>query len=756
MKKFVFLFFLGVVYSNINAQVDKDLDKLKSAYLNVQEENYKEAYIYFKEILKIYPKEPVYNYYVGRCLFFLDKDPSVSIKYLRFAATKEVPEDVYYYLGRAYLDDYQFDKALESFEWFKKRTSKKQLKALSVDNYISMAQNGLYLSKYVKKISVYSKQKYPKNLFYENYTLDGQEGRFIDKYAYFKQKKDSNLENSVVFVPDVLEKNEVLYFSQKNEKRGDYDLYRITRLTDTSWSNPENLGDVINTPFDENYPYLHSDGNTLYFASKGHYSMGGYDLYRSEWSWDKQEWTEPENLDFPINSPYDDILFVPSPNKKTAFFASTRETSDPYVMVYKVKLNSADPYLETKDHQELIELAKLKVDISEESEKGKSVSDRNKPEQHELVKLKNKESILYKSKYDSLLDLAMQNQLKADSLRWIIDEKRAVFDHTKEGKERALLSNEIIEQEQKIYNLQKQADEYYVQVRDIEQANLATQKSIYEDAPKTEPSKNDAKDEDLYKSANVFIEPVQDLISKSPLTIEVETEDVEESFPDYGLRIEIPVIYNSKNPIPLNELLPKELLYMIQLGVFSSDKNPEVFNGLTPLSCMKNVNGSTRKYFAGKFLTLSETEKNLPLIKAKGFKDAYIVAFYDRKPISIKNAVQLESLKTKSPKENMNNKSTEKVKVKEDLSIIYVLKGQISTIDSLFIEKVSGFLPENTDLFVEENNGNPIFFIRSFLSYNEASAIKNKLKDLVKNEIEIHAYFAENQIPLEQAKKITK
>lgn len=757
MRKFgILFFFLIIVCTNSKAQIDKDFEKLKSAYQNIQKENYKEAYSYFKEVLSIYPKEPVYNYYVGRCLFFLDKDPLASIKYLRFASAKEVPEDVYYFLGRAYLNNYQFDKALESLEWFKKRATKKELKELKLDNYISMAQNGLYLSKYVKKPSVYSKKKYAADHFFENYSFDDLNGYFVDKYDYFKEKKDSVQETSIIYVPSVVANNEVLYFSMINEKRGDYDIYRIVRLTDTSWSEPENLGDVINTPFDENYPYLHSDGTTIYFASKGHYSMGGYDLYRSSWNWDKQEWTEPENLDFPINSPFNDILFVPSPNKKTAFFASDRETSVPNVMVYKLKLNSAEPYVETKNHEELLELAKLKVNISEESEKGKSGSIKNKPEQQELVKLKDKESILYKSRYDSLLDLAIQNQLKADSLRWLIDEKRMIFDKTKEGQERARLSNVIIELEREIYRLQKNADNCYVQVREIEQANLASQKSIYENAQKTEISKNDIQIDELNKTGNIFVEPVQDSIIKSNLMFVIEEKN-EEVLPfDYGLRIENPAIYNSKNSIPVNETLPQGILYMIQLGVFSSEKNPEVFKGLTPLSCIKNENSTSRKYFAGKFLTLSEAEKSLPQVKNKGFKDAYIVAFNNNNSIPVKNAVQLESKKIEAVKEKAEVKEVNETETKNNLSIIYVIKGQFNAIDSLVSVNIKAELPEEKDLYVERKNGISVFIVKSFATYDEAIAIKNKLAALVKNEIEIHAYFAENQIPLEQARKITK
>ena len=368
-KYIIFFLFLFVASVNTRAQVDDNFDELKSAYLNVQEGNYKEAYPYFKEMLNIYPKEPTYNYYVGVCLLFLDKDPSVSIKYLRFAATKEVPDEVYYYLGLAYIKNYQFEKAVENLEWFKKRAGKKQLKELNVQNYIAMAQNGLYLIKYIKEPSVYSKTIIDQNDFYKNYKFDDLEGKFVDRFEYFNQEKDSLAENSILYVPDILKRNEILYFSAKNKKRGDYDIYRITRLTDTSWSKPENLGDIINTPFDENYPYLHSDGTTLYFASEGHYSMGGYDLFSSTWNWDNQEWTEPENLDFPINSPFNDILFVPSPNKKTAFFTSDRETTEPNVIVYKLKLNNSEPYIEIKNHEELLEFARLNINIIEEKTK---------------------------------------------------------------------------------------------------------------------------------------------------------------------------------------------------------------------------------------------------------------------------------------------------------------------------------------------------------------------------------------------------
>ena len=756
-KYIIFFLFLFVASVNTRAQVDDNFDELKSAYLNVQEGNYKEAYPYFKEMLNIYPKEPTYNYYVGVCLLFLDKDPSVSIKYLRFAATKEVPDEVYYYLGLAYIKNYQFEKAVENLEWFKKRAGKKQLKELNVQNYIAMAQNGLYLIKYIKEPSVYSKTIIDQNDFYKNYKFDDLEGKFVDRFEYFNQEKDSLAENSILYVPDILKRNEILYFSAKNKKRGDYDIYRITRLTDTSWSKPENLGDIINTPFDENYPYLHSDGTTLYFASEGHYSMGGYDLFSSTWNWDNQEWTEPENLDFPINSPFNDILFVPSPNKKTAFFTSDRETTEPNVIVYKLKLNNSEPYIEIKNHEELLEFARLNINIIEEKTKKRKYADGGIVSgQHEFVKIKNEGTFLYKSEYDSLLSLAINYQLKADSLSWIIDEKRLVFDYTEEGQERAKLSNTIIELEREIYSLQKKADSCYERVREIEQANLASQKSIYEDLQTTKNKEISNTEEELNKSKNIYVEPVQDSLSTSKLKIIEEVSEKTSKPSDLGLRIKIPSNYNSVNPIPVNESLPNGILYMIQLGVFSTPKTPGVFKGLTPLSCIKKENSNLRKYFAGKFLQLSEAQKNLPLVKSKSFKDAYIVAFNNGNIIPVKNAVKLESKKDKFPKVELTEGLENDSQTADALSIIYVLKGQISLKDSLFVDRVKNEMPEKTELYLENKVDIIIFTIKSFSTYENAFSLKGKLEAIVKKEIEIHAYFAENQIPLEQAIKITK
>jgi len=101
---------------------------------------------------------------------------------------------------------------------------------------------------------------------------------------------------------------------------GGKDIYKCTADAEGRWGVPENLGNVINTEFEEETPFLSEDGKTLYFASEAHSSMGGYDIFKSVLD-DNGKWSEPQNLGYPINSAADDIFYVPLGDGSTAYMA---------------------------------------------------------------------------------------------------------------------------------------------------------------------------------------------------------------------------------------------------------------------------------------------------------------------------------------------------------------------------------------------------------------------------------------------------
>jgi len=758
---FTLSFILLVFMLNAQEQSDSsELNELKTAYINFKQGNYSDAYAYFKQMLEIYPKDPTYNYYTGICLLHIDKNPEKALHALRYASTQDVPDDVYFYLGLAYHQNYQFNEALQNYLWFQEKANKKQVKHYALENYISMAQNGLYLIKYGRNLSVYSREKIAKDEFYKQYQFNDLDGKFIDKDVFVDSEKDSLAENTVLFVPNELERKEVLYFAAKNNIRDDYDLYRITKLSDTTWSEPVNLGEVINTPFDENYPFIHSDGSTLYFASKGHYSMGGYDVYKSSWDWDRQVWSEPENLGFPINSPFDDILFVPSANNKLAMLSSSRNSKKNEYIVYKFDPEYYSPYIELNSHEMIRQMADMKVNATLDSRERQKSKFAESKKAESFIKPSLEKDFLYKSEYDSLMNLALSYQLRADSLRWIIDDKRKQFDHTPDGQSRAKLSNQIIELEQQVYLTQKSADKCYQRVREIEQQNMALKNITYgflgEDHREREIDQSDQNNTKKERQ-HLDVAFEQDSLRKIQFFSDV-TDEVQEQSYAFGLNIKSTSRYTAANPIPVNEQLPEGIVYMIQLGAFSSAKNPAVFKGLEPLSAIKKLNSNILKYYAGKFRTIREAEKNLPQVKSKGFSDAYIVAFHNGKIIPINQAVKLEA---KSPEINYSNPGevqakADKTERADNLSIIYTVNLILTDADSILVDKIKALLPDTKDLYLEKQNKRQKVTIKSFTNFEEVFALKNKIESIVNKEVEVYAYFAEHQIPLDQAVKMTQ
>ncbi|HBS87387.1 MAG: hypothetical protein A2W91_13890 [Bacteroidetes bacterium GWF2_38_335] len=116
-----------------------------------------------------------------------------------------------------------------------------------------------------------------------------------------------------------------LYFtSDRKEGSGGKDLYVVKRLPTGEWSLAQNMGETINTPFDEEGPFIHPDGQTLYFSSKGHNSMGGYDLFFCQLQPDGT-WSKPQNLGYPINTTGDDVFYVLSNDGKRAYYSSIKK-----------------------------------------------------------------------------------------------------------------------------------------------------------------------------------------------------------------------------------------------------------------------------------------------------------------------------------------------------------------------------------------------------------------------------------------------
>ena len=134
--------------------------------------------------------------------------------------------------------------------------------------------------------------------------------------------------------------NTLIFSSDRKGGQGGKDLYKSKRLPNGDWGTPENLGNTINTQYDEDGPFLSADDKTLYFSSKGFNSMGGYDYFKSEYNAEKDEWSEPVNLGYPLNTADDNIYFSVTADKKHAYIAAQRDDGFGDLDIYKVTFNS--------------------------------------------------------------------------------------------------------------------------------------------------------------------------------------------------------------------------------------------------------------------------------------------------------------------------------------------------------------------------------------------------------------------------------
>jgi tetratricopeptide (TPR) repeat protein len=133
-----------------------------------------------------------------------------------------------------------------------------------------------------------------------------------------------------------------LYFaSSRKGGMGGTDIY-ICKKLGKKWSEPMNAGKEINTPYDEDFPNISPDGKILYFSSKGHTSMGGYDIFKSSFDETTNTYTSPKNIGYPINTTDDDMNFRISKNGKYGYIASAKNGGQGDFDIYRVTFNEVE------------------------------------------------------------------------------------------------------------------------------------------------------------------------------------------------------------------------------------------------------------------------------------------------------------------------------------------------------------------------------------------------------------------------------
>jgi tetratricopeptide (TPR) repeat protein len=170
-------------------------------------------------------------------------------------------------------------------------------------------------------------------------TRIGKDNKWEEPQKMGKEINSQFIETSACFSNDT---SEIYFTSNRPGGYGGKDVYRIKKLPNGKWAMPFNLGPAINTSADEDAPYLHPDGMTLYFSSKGHNTMGEYDVFRSVLNSETNAFSKAENLGYPINDVGSDIFFVLSVDGQRGYYSSMKDDSFGSTDIYIIDTRFGD------------------------------------------------------------------------------------------------------------------------------------------------------------------------------------------------------------------------------------------------------------------------------------------------------------------------------------------------------------------------------------------------------------------------------
>lgn len=365
--RFIFLLLLvilpGLRYAHAQTTFASE-DELKQQALKLfEDDEFEEAYPLYSQLASLYPKDPNYNYRLGVCMLYASDDKEKAIPFLEFSAKKpDVEKEAIFYLAKAYHLNYRFDDAILQYQAYMKVASSSKAEKLQVEHQIEMCRSGKKLLRNITDLVVIEKKELSRSDFYRAYDISDIGGKLLAKpdEESFKTSLDKKKkEKSIIYL--ATNNNQVYFSSYGDDLDHGKDIYVIRKLPGGEWSKPQTLGYPVNTEYDEDFPFLHPNGKVLYFCSKGHNSMGGYDIFKTTLNEETNTWNMPVNVDFPINTPDDDILYVTNADEKEAYFSSARSSKTGKTAVYHINVERRPidvaiikgMVIKTKDNQAL-------------------------------------------------------------------------------------------------------------------------------------------------------------------------------------------------------------------------------------------------------------------------------------------------------------------------------------------------------------------------------------------------------------------
>lgn len=538
---------------------------------------------------------------------YLKKTVPILLTLFLFSGNMEIyaSQDVDSLLRRAdsLRKAYVFGKSMRLYDQALEQTED-SVARIAIQDSKMLSENGLGMTDFVFQPTVVARHRFSTEDFYLYYPLRDSSWRPLPNIL--NSDAGHSFYKAIYFPEDM----RTLYYSAPDAD-GAVNIYRTDRK-DTTWSAPCLLNEYLVSSEDEIYPMLSPDGKHLYFASSGLYGMGGFDLYVSSWNEDQKEWGPPANMGMPFSSPYNDFLFINTPDGKYSIFASDRNCPGDSVDVYVIEQETMPVRKGVDDIAQLRKIMALEpVD--------------------DLIRFDNSAAMqqILPEDVDTGTYTAKVSEVKTlrDSIYCYnvgIDSRRARLEENQEEDEAVRLKNEIARFEARLPFLQDSLKKASEDLQKIEMDFLFRGIALDPDQLMTEADREVEGVASNY--AFMRMNP-----GEAP---DIEVEKPVEKF-DYTFMI-LP-----EGRFAEDNTLPAGLVYQIQL--FNLTDRPDVteFRGLSPV--FEEIAPDGRyTYRAGVFRSYNDALSHINKVKRLGFRTAFITAFMDGEKIPVNKARSFE------------------------------------------------------------------------------------------------------------------
>lgn len=326
MKKFYIVIGLfSLLLPNLWGQT---LEQAKEMFAKKE---YEKASLAFKRLVTSQPTNATYNYWYGACAL-KNANAALAIKPLELAVQRRIL-DAPIYLGQAYNELYRFEEAVKCYEAYLETLSKKKQPVAEVEKLLEKSKANLRLLKGVEEVCIVDSFVVSKANFLSTYKLSPESGKLVTYNEFFGTQGAAP---GTVYQTELENK---IYYSEAEDKENTQKILSKYKMLG-EWSPGVLLPHSVNAGANANYPFVLSDGVTIYYAWDGAASMGGYDIFVTRYNSNTNTYLTPENVGMPFNSPANDYMFVIDEYSNLGWFASDRYQPEGKVCIYVFIPNS--------------------------------------------------------------------------------------------------------------------------------------------------------------------------------------------------------------------------------------------------------------------------------------------------------------------------------------------------------------------------------------------------------------------------------